>query len=71
LPVVYFGLVLWHSFFLRRFKACCFIFISREGVNMKHIIVMVVSVLIALIHSANVDADQQIIMEIEGMTCKL
>ena len=30
-----------------------------------------VSVLIALIHSTEVNADQQIIMEIEGMTCKL
>ncbi len=38
---------------------------------MKHIMVILVSVLIALIHSANVNADQQIIMEIEGMTCKL
>ena len=38
---------------------------------MKHIIVVFVSVLITLIHSANVSADQQIVMEIEGMTCKL
>jgi hypothetical protein len=38
---------------------------------MKYIIIIVVSVLIGLIHSANVNADQQIIMEIEGMTCKL
>ena len=38
---------------------------------MKHIIVILVSVWIALIHSANVNADQQIVMEIEGMTCKL
>ena len=38
---------------------------------MKHIIVIAVSVLIALIPSANVSADQQIVMEIEGMTCKL
>ena len=70
-PVVYFGLVLWLSFFLHPFKACLFIFINKERVNMKHIIVILVSVLIALIHSANVNADQQIIMEIEGMTCKL
>ena len=38
---------------------------------MKYIIVIAVSVLIPLIHSANINADQQIIMEIEGMTCKL
>ena len=38
---------------------------------MKPIIVILVFVLIALIYSTNVNADQQIIMEIEGMTCKL
>jgi hypothetical protein len=38
---------------------------------MKHIIVILVIVLIALIFSPNVNADEQIIMEIEGMTCKL
>ena len=70
-PAASFGLVLWLSFFLYRFKACCYIFINKERVNMKHIIVIAVSVLIALIYSANVSADQQIIMEIEGMTCKL
>jgi hypothetical protein len=38
---------------------------------MKHIIVIVISFLIALFVSSNADAEQQIIMEIEGMTCKL
>ena len=38
---------------------------------MKHIIVILISFLIALFVSSNADADQQIIMEIEGMTCKL
>ena len=69
--MVSFGWVLWLSFFLRRFKACYFSFINKERVIMKSIIVIVVSVLIALIHTVNVNADEQIIMEIEGMTCKL
>ena len=38
---------------------------------MKHIILIFASFLIALFVSSNADADQQIIMEIEGMTCKL
>ena len=38
---------------------------------MKYLIVIAISVLIPLIHSTNVNADQQIIMEIEGMTCRL
>jgi hypothetical protein len=69
--VVYFGLVLWPSLFLHRFKACCFIFINKERENMKYVLVIMVAVLIFLIPSANVNADQQIVMEIEGMACKL
>ena len=38
---------------------------------MKHIIVILISFLIALFVSPDANADQQIIMEIEGMTCKL
>jgi uncharacterized membrane protein YciS (DUF1049 family) len=38
---------------------------------MKYVLVIMVAVLIFLISSANVSADQQIVMEIEGMTCKL
>jgi hypothetical protein len=38
---------------------------------MKYIILIFASFLIALLVSSNADADQQIIMEIEGMTCKL
>jgi hypothetical protein len=38
---------------------------------MKHIILIFASFLIALFVFSNVNADQQIILEIEGMTCKL
>ena len=38
---------------------------------MKQMIVIFMSVFFTLIFSANVNAEQQIIMEIEGMTCKL
>jgi len=38
---------------------------------MKHITLIFSSFVIALFVAANVNADQQIIMEIEGMTCKL
>jgi hypothetical protein len=38
---------------------------------MKYMILIFASFLIALFVSSNVNADQQIIMEIEGMTCKL
>ena len=38
---------------------------------MKYVLVILVAVLISLIPSVNVNADQQIVMEIEGMTCKL
>ena len=38
---------------------------------MKDVLVLLVAVLISVIPSVNVNADQQIIMEIEGMTCKL
>jgi len=70
-PAVSFGLVLWLSFFLHRFKAYSFIFINKERENMKYVLVILVAVLISLVPSVNVNADQQIVMEIEGMTCKL
>jgi hypothetical protein len=38
---------------------------------MKYVLVILVAVLISLIPFVNVNADQQIVMEIEGMTCKL
>ena len=38
---------------------------------MKYVLVTMVAVFILLISSASVSADQQIIMQIEGMTCKL
>jgi hypothetical protein len=38
---------------------------------MKYVLVTMVAVFIFLISSASVSADQQIIMQIEGMTCKL
>ena len=38
---------------------------------MKYVLVILVAVLISVIPFVNVNADQQIVMEIEGMTCKL
>jgi len=39
--------------------------------TMKHIMIIIVSVFLVMIFSAGANAEQQIIMKIEGMTCRL